>query len=255
MKALRKIFTSWIFYLYFVAFVMLFNFLTTGNVFSFGKVSQLFGSSDFKASSTYIRNDLVDESAISLVFLNLKIGNGDVGTQQLLGNALILTQQAQDLVEVDTVSLLENSSNITSVYDSHLSDITKLNVEIDEILRDIIEIAEQKRNESDGCKSQKLSSDNLFFNGLTNNDFESLEEGLENSTSYSICYEENRVISNAYYAVQDKLSYYNQLLKVKRDILDSNKDLIISNFQNFKNDNLEQLIGIRNNLRNYKGYN
>lgn len=251
MTALKKIFTSWIFYLYFGAFIMLFNFLATGNVFSFGKVSQLFTTSEFKNSSTYIRNDLVDNTALSLVFLNLKIGNGDVWSQQLLWNALILTQQSQDLVDVDTISLLENASDKSTIYDSHLSDITKLNTEIDEVLREIIEIAEQKRNESDGCKAQKVSSDKYFFNGLSNNDYESLQEWLDWSTTNSVCYEENRVVSNAYYAVHDKLSYYNQLLYTKRNILDDNKDLIISNFQNFKNDYLEQLISIRNNLRNY----
>ena len=225
--------------------------MTTGNVFSFWNFSQFFGSNDFKVSSTYIRNDLVDNTATSLIFLNLKIASWDIWSQQILWNALILTQQAQDLIDVDTISLLENSSDKNTVFDSHLWDIVKLNIEIDDILSELVEIAEHKRNESDWCRTQKVSSDKIFFNWLSNNDYESLLDWLDNSTTNSVCYEQNRVVSNAYFAVHDKLSYFNQLLYTKRNILDDNKEIIINNFQYFKTWHLEELITIRDLLKRY----
>ncbi len=240
------------FYVYFAIFCIFFYFLLTDKTFSFGWLWVWTEHQNIKLSEWYVRQDLVDDTAVHTVMANLSLWKWQYTRYHYLLEWTSAIAFTKALVETDESQKLESQANKKIVLESYISQMRSAvneNQEITEYLRSKMT---QKKSESEYCKGQKNVWDTLFFDWLEQQQKVVLQDWLATSLEYSPCYIENRVYASAYQAVHEKLYFYNDILKQKLNIIENNSHLIIQNFELFKNNQLERLISLRNELESFK---
>lgn len=74
-------------------------------------------------------------------------------------------------------------------------------------------------------------------------------QGLDSSKKYASCQATTRVDINAHKVMQDRVNSITNTLSSVSSLLMQNRNTIITNFTLFKDNNLEKLLSVRNQLR------
>lgn len=200
----------------------------------------------------YIKKSDFDDWAVSTVLVNTKLGKWEYNNTYFFTNAVNLVDKAQELINIDTIELLDWTSNKLVVLESHLKQIEisldKMQTQI-ELLKDFWD---ERRSDATNCENLKKNADSMFFQWVKSNEVDSINEWLNESVINWPCYMKNRTLSNAYMVLYDKLGFYKVVLQKKYNVITANQDMILQNFEMFRNNNLEKLISIRNELSNFK---
>lgn len=247
-----RVFKNWLFYVLFIIFLFLFNYVLNWQVFSFGNLSFWSMSQNIRIWTEFVRQKNLDNTIIWLVFANIKLGEWDYNFHSYLWQAVELTKTQQLLVENDTIELLDSTNNKKAILESHLSEMQLATNKSQEILSTIFDMAAEKKSEAITCENSKNQADTSFFQWLTTNEKDTLIDWLTDSLNNWQCYSENRIYSNAYYAVYDKLNFYNKVLEQKISLIENNEEEILNNYEMFRDNTLEKLVALRDEINSYK---
>jgi hypothetical protein len=188
---------------------------------------------------------------IDITIMNLNIGYQrwiyqksalSTDTSSSVFQQFTLTQR---LASLDIMTQLQNSKNRKKTLSDYLIKIKQSNQYI-QILKSKLtqEIAEQTKKYND-CQASKLQWDGLYYQGIDQLNTYDLKNGLEQSIDYGKCAIEHRIRANAASALYNKLIVYTQVLTYRYSLLSANQDLIVSNFNMFKDSYLEKLMVVR----------
>jgi len=95
------------------------------------------------------------------------------------------------------------------------------------------------------CLNDKKLYDKQFLESIRLYDQLYMEDSIAKSIEAQKCASENRINMNAKKILFDRINYHYESLKRKYEYLLSSKHLIINNFDLIKNNNLDELVRIR----------
>jgi hypothetical protein len=106
--------------------------------------------------------------------------------------------------------------------------------------------------DSDYCTAQKKLTDSSYINAVnTLQEISFMHQNLQESLKYGSCIAEKGIQMNARKPIIDKLVFYSNLLTVKYDFLEKNKNLIVSHYATLTDDSFDTLVNIRKTLQTY----
>lgn len=248
----KKIFGNKYFYIALVWFVLFFNFVLKRNVSGFSRLGIWTSKENTKLGTEYIRKSAVDDTAVWLVIAWVKLGNRDYTKKYYLDSAIDTLSQAQNLININVINLVESASNKEQALELHIKQMDSANTKLEDIAATLLSMSDEKKSEYVACQSQKTTADNMFFLWLNENDKDEVRDWLNDSLTNWPCYMTNRILANAYYKVYDKVNYYQSLLSSKQQLVETNQDMILENYKLFQDNYLDQLLALRAKLSQYK---
>jgi hypothetical protein len=88
-------------------------------------------------------------------------------------------------------------------------------------------MATKKQEESAKCLERKKVWDQTFLEWVSTNNPKLVQEGIDLSTADAPCYINNRIQSNAYRYLADRIQGYKSALTTRKSLLETNKEAII----------------------------
>lgn len=156
---------------------------------------------------------------------------------------------SQRLLMIDIIAYLENASDKEASVDTLLA---QMNFYVDQwwlIKNQLSEIIQKQAMENEACTSSKEQGDRDFYQWLRDGEAVTMIQWLENSKKYAACQATSRVDINAHTIMQGRVNDITAAMASIIVILTQNRQTIISNFMLFKDNNLERLILVRDQLR------
>lgn len=239
------------FYIYFSFFLLIFYFVFSWNTNSFSWLSFWTVNQNIKVSENYIKDFLIDDMAINSLLANLSVWKWTYSQKHFLAKWIDASQTTKNLLETKESQLLKWTSDTKVVLEAYINNIRNTVLDNQQILNNLRYEKSQFDQKRNFCDEQKKMWDTMFFNWLDQDNSELAIRWLETSLDNSPCYINNRVYSNVYENLIKKIDFYNSLLSRKQVILENNVDLILNNFELFENNQLEELAGLRNELRSF----
>lgn len=204
-------------------------------------VALLFLWSDFLFANYVLKND---NMSVFLVWLHRWISNNNFdnnnGVQQEW--VLALLRDIKTHASVSIIAMLEFTAIKEVVLEKYLNDTDKLLTEVwfaTNVLKQDISLLWSEMN---NCLNEKDLYDRQFFESINLYDEPYMNESLQKSIEAQKCAWENRIKMNAKKALLEQLTYYYDFVKIKYEYIQSQKDLIIRNFDFMKNWLLDELV-------------
>lgn len=215
--------------------------------FFYSKNKNIFSA---KNNTNFVQTSNVDNASIDITFLWKQIWQQGFKSDYSIAQTTKLIKSMWDQINADIFQLLEKANNKSSTLNWFLS-LAWANIsDSKNILASLRSQSQKLQKISTDCENQKTQYDKDFFNWLKNNEAETLVNGFEWSKKAWSCSVENRVEANAYKLLADKLENSQKILTQKYDLLNKNKTLIVENYELFKENNLEQLLQVKNSFKN-----
>ncbi len=192
--------------------------------------------------------------ALGVVFVNINILDGRFEWDIVLKKALGLLVQNKAYVYTNILTLLKSADDPKVVLNHYISRLKKLLSETDAMLVMLSSYYSQYQSKSQNCRMLKLQGDKEFFDGVSLPNEGMALMGLSKSLDNADCYIKNRIKANAYKYINYKLSNYRNFLSQKLKFLETNTDLLSSNFSLFEGQYLEQLLQIKQQLKAFDLY-
>lgn len=250
-----NIFKNVYFYIAFIAFFLIFNYYFHWSAFSFWSIWLWSVRENIKIGEKFVRQESSDDTAIWVALANIKLWEWDFNYYYYIWEAIKLAETSQLLVANDTVELLESSADKQTILETHLNEIELALNKSQDALSTLNDYINEKKAEQVLCETNKKQADTTFFQWLSSNEKDLIIQWLTESVSNWTCSTDRRIYANAYVAVYNKLDYYSKILVEKRNLIETNQDLILQNYWNFRNTFLEKLIDLRDRLNSYNNIN
>jgi len=161
-------------------------------------------------------------------------------------------QEAENLININVIDLVDEAPNKQQVLELHINQMDSANTRLQDISATLLSMSDEKKSESTICDAEKTTADTMFFQWLSQNEKDEVREWLNSSLENWPCYITNRILANAYYKVYDKVNYFSTLLASKQQLVETNQDMILENYQLFRDNYLDKLIDLRTRLGDYK---
>ena len=204
----------------------------------------------------YVPKETISDIIVEILATHNKITNGlrvvnDNATNSNWNTNSIpwFLSASQRLMYTDILVYLENAADKETALDSFTSQLLYyqwlgLNHKMD--LQNIIQ---EHTSIYESCALQKKIADNQFYQWLNGWDESQMLQWLSDSHISAVCETNARVDINAYKAMLARIDKVQLAMTTLNNVLTQNRDIIIANFQLFKNNNLETLLAVRNQLR------
>ena len=231
--------------IFYITFVI--SFLIATRVFGWDFLGIWTAYQGIKLEQKILKMNEVDNTSLQILFLGIKLLKGDYYNFQLLKNTIQDLKIADTLAKLNVIDYLSqgNTRNNLEILLLRLQNcIDRLTYEKNQIAN----IVAEKTTLYQQCLSEKNVGDSLFFQWLRTWQYDILVSGLEQSANWWSCAEKNRIYAHAYEIVGSLVDKYLNILTVKNNILMTNKDLILQNLDLFKQNNLEKLLQLRNQI-------
>lgn len=156
---------------------------------------------------------------------------------------------SQRLLMIDVVSYLENTADKETALESLVGQMDYYKNQWSQLKTQLQEVVQEKTLDYNQCTSTKESGDRWFYQWLREWDANSMVAWLEESKKWAWCQAIARVDGNAHKVLQQRVTDISTTLSSVSTLLSQNRSTIIANFSLFKDQNLEKLISLRNELR------
>lgn len=199
--------------------------------------------SSFSFANYVLENDNI---SLFLVWLHRWIANNTFNNSDIQQKGpLFLLKNIKDHSAISIISLLEFSVIKDVVLDKYLNDTDLLLSNVWFVVSSLKQEVSLLESDMNDCLSEKDLADKQFFESIALYDQNFMDESLQKSIDYQKCVWENRIKMNAKIALMDQLNYYYDFVKTKYDYVQSQRDLIIRNFDFMKNGMLDELIATK----------
>lgn len=239
------------FYVFLVIFLVIYNYFFSWQVFSLFNLWSWTSNQNIKLWNDYIKTSVYPDTVIWVTLAWMKVWKNEVSNNFYIKKSLEYINSAELFIEIDVLDLLESWPNKATLLESHINQLSLTINEIKDIIPDIKNLQLEKNQEMMSCDSQKSTYDSMIVRWLNYNESVEMMEWINWSLNSWDCYIKNRIMANVYLYLLDKLEYNLELLELKFNILDSNTEMIIQNLNLFKNTFLEDLVELRDGLREY----
>ncbi len=201
----------------------------------------LFLGSNFLSANYILGNENI---SLFLIWLHRGVASNSFDNTNNVQQdwVLYLLKSIKTHASVSIISMLEFSAMKEVTLDKYLNDTDQLLTNVwfsMSALRQDIWLLESDMND---CLDEKDLYDRQFFESIALYDQEYMDESLQKSINAQKCAWENRIKMNAKTVLFDQLSYYYDFVKIKYDYVQSQKNLIIRNFDFIKNGLLDELV-------------
>lgn len=242
-----KILQNKLFYITLIGWIFLFS-SVFGSWF-FSLFSKWTTKQNVKLWDDYIRISDADTVILWTTFANIELWEGNYNQYFYLSKSVNLIIKAELLINTNVVEMLENSLDTSAILENYISQMQNTINEMDEVSLNIQNYILETRSESMMCDNQKRTADNIFSQWIMTNEKDLIMDWMMESANNGPCYIKNRILSNWHAIVLEKMTYIKNILTRKNHIIQTNTDLILHNFLLFKNNTLEDLQQIRDELR------
>lgn len=254
---MRKILASRIFRIWMLAIwiIILFSGSKNVNGFSwFGLRTQK--KNDAITQNVYVPKETITDVIIDVLATHNKIKDGlrmvvnntDASNWNMNSVPGFLSA-SQRLIYTDILVYLENASNKEIALDSFTSQLEYYQSLGANYKIDLQNMIQEHTSIYESCSSQKELADNQFYQWLNGWGESQMLQWLSDSHVNAVCQTNARVDINAYKAMLARIDKVQSAMITLNNVLTQNHDIIIDNFQLFKNNNLEKLLAVRNQLR------
>jgi len=199
-------------------------------------------------SENYIKENVVDDTAIKIVFLAIDLSEGRYYQYQLLKDSISLLKKANILIKLNVLDLLKDASNRQVTLEGLILRIDHVLSQMDDVSSQILLKINEYNTLYNQCLSEKNLWDSHFFEWIRIFDYEMVINWLNESAKWWSCSEKNRIYMRWYQKIYYLLEKYKYLLKLKYNILANNEDLIIQNIYLFEWNYLDQLVELKKQL-------
>ncbi|MFZ2150590.1 MAG: hypothetical protein WAZ12_03210 [Candidatus Absconditicoccaceae bacterium] len=205
-------------------------------------IAGLLLGSDFLFANYVLKNDDISVFLVGLHkgISNNNFDNNNTNIQQ--EGILSLLRDIKNHASISVISMLEFSAVKEVVLEKYLDDTDKLLINVGfatNVLKQDISLLGVDMN---NCLNEKDLYDRQFFESIALYDEIYMNESLQKSIEAQKCAGENRIKMNAKKALLDQLNYYYDFVKIKYEYIQSQRDLIIRNFDFMKNGLLDELV-------------
>lgn len=203
------------------------------------------------APTIYQQKWTIDDSVIGVTMLHIELTTRSVSTDISFNQAVNTIERADALLANNVIAYLQKASNKQLALRTYTKNIDKVAMEWNQLLADLATDRDIFAQDYQQCSSEKTSADNQFFQWLNGGDGATMENALSESLRAGTCATQSRISMNAHQAIINRMQWYVTALVQLQNLLESNEDLIVANVDLFKDNYLEQLIQIRDQLGVY----
>lgn len=156
---------------------------------------------------------------------------------------------AQSLLMIDIISYLENAPDKETALETLIAQMEFYNNQWDDIQIQLEDIIVTKNQDMNQCGDAKEAWDRDFYQWLRDVDASLMISWLENSKTWWSCQAAARIDMNAHKVLQKRVVDITNTLSNIINVLQQNSNVIINNFELFKDTQLEKLLSLRNQIR------
>jgi len=206
---------------------------------------------NLKVSDFYVKKYIIDSTPIYTALANLKVANENYLENEIIKNAVEVIKDAKYYIKSNIITILISSNKRDIVLESNLKMMEYTLNKINFYKQRIYDLISVYSAQYENCITKKVENDNLFFDWLVNLDKNKVAKWLINSAKNGACSEENRIYVSWYKRIYSYLDYVGNLLEIKYNLLHSNADIILTNIELFKSNNLETLLQLRRKIDSF----
>ncbi len=185
-----------------------------------------------------------------LFLLSLKISTSKNYDLNWIASATDLYFQSVKLFDVNIINLLDNSKSKKLALKTYLTQLHNILNNLDNTITNLNMLYTENNSMSNNYLQQKKIWDSTFHNWIVEKDSKSVFEWLETSYKNWPKYIKHRIIANAARIINWKLQTIKQWLFMKNNLLETNQESIINNFELIKWNLLPKLLEIKKRLEN-----
>lgn len=234
--------------LFYIAFLI--GFVVASYVFWWNWLWLWTTKQTIKLEQKYVKSNLVDDTAVKLVFVGIDLLNWNYSNKVLIKNSIDLIYQADLLIKLNIIDYLLNASNKGSALEAFINRVNNVLSKIDNVTNQLNYLVNDFNQKYNFCLSQKSLWDTNFFLWLKNKDFEITLQWLNLSAENAACSEKNRVYAHAYQIIYVSLKKRSDILRQKLNLISNNQVLLLQNIELFKNNYLDDLLELKDRLAN-----
>ncbi|HMT01316.1 MAG TPA: hypothetical protein PKD96_04230 [Candidatus Absconditabacterales bacterium] len=241
--------------IYFYIGVIIFGFIIF--YFDLGDVSSSFqavllGQENIKIGTHYVQKKSIDNTVYAQTLTNIALGERSLGgIQGAYSDVLVTIQTMEVLISTDIIALLEGATERRKVLSSYNGQVDTALARSQDMLLSLQTDVTEYTNEMTVCDNAKKVGDTNFFQGLSQYDIKAAQDGINQSIENGQCATKYRILLNSQRILLSKLVFLRALLVQKNDLIVTNEDNIIIHLDFFKDELLEKLINLRDQLKNY----
>ncbi len=254
---MRKILSSRLFRISILVIwvIMIFSGSKNTNGFSrFGLWTQT--KNETVVKNTYIPKETMTDVIVEILATHNKINDGlrMIGNSNKFSDGEVnsipaFLSSSQRLLYTDILTYLENTNNKELALDSFSSQLEHYKWLGTDYTLDLENIIQESTAMYESCTSQKTLADTMFYQGLNGGSESEMLQGLSDAHVSGACQTKARIEINARKAMLSRVNKIQVAMTTLSTVLTQNRTTIIDNFQLFKNNNLEKLLAVRNELR------
>jgi len=196
--------------------------------------------SNFLFANYILENDNI---SLFLVWLHKWISSNNFDDNNIEQEWILnLLKNIKNHAEVSVISMLEFTVMKEIVLDKYLNDTDILLNNVWFVLSSLKQDIALLESDMNDCLDKKDLYDKQFFESIELYDQIYMNESLQSSVDAQKCVWENRIKMNAKIVLYDKLNYYYEFVKTKYNYIQSQRQLIIRNFDLIKNGLIDELV-------------
>ncbi len=227
-------------------FLWLFFFLSAGESFNFFKVWT--AHQNLKIWSDYVRLSQIETPVVGGVLAQLKVWNGIMYSKRATGSSFDANLTAESLVNTDILTLMDTSSDPNAVMNLHIAQSKQSLLDMQWNYDQLIELSQQKQEESNDCLTDKRAGDQEFFAWVQEENESKWKQGLDASLEYAPCYITNRIEANAYAYLAQQVTAYYAVLDQRTNTLENNREQLVSSYPLLQWSVAEDLVWLKRTL-------
>lgn len=232
---------------FFVVLIVLFT-LFFGSWESFILFTSWTARQNLKLWSNFVRTDSVDTPIVGTVLAQVKVWQGSFYGDTSWSSAMRIRDRTQSLIETDILQLLSEAQDPEQVLQMHLGQMKQTLQDIQANVTALNDLSTQKREASQECYVSKREGDRIFFEWATSHDPQQTQAWLDQSLEFAPCYITNRIESNAYAFMAQRVLAYQTLLIRRSNTLTTYADILVSAYPLLYGDVAEQLVQVKRQL-------
>lgn len=207
---------------------------------------------NMKIGTRYVQKKSIDNTVYAQTLTNIALGERSLGgIQWAYSDVLVTIQTMEILISTDIISLLEWASERRKVLSSYNSQVETALARSQDMQLSLQTDITEYTNQMTICDNAKKVWDTNFFQWLSQYDMTAAQDGINQSIENGQCATRYRILLNSQKILLSKLVFLRALLVQKNDLIIANEDNIIIHLDLFKDEILEKLINLRDQLKNY----
>jgi hypothetical protein len=207
------------------------------------------------ATSTYSKKSSTPALATEVLAAHSLIYRGSSlagGSQNAPTSVAGFLASSQSVLSTDVVSYLEQASDKGAAVDTILGQMEYYRGEGEWHLQSLQSTVQEKTVEYNRCTKEKTISDATFYTALRAGDSSQVQQSIDESQVAASCQATARVLINAHKAMLERTQASYTAMGNLSMLLQNDRSRIIDHFDLFRSNQLEQLVSVRNSLRNQK---